>query len=326
MKEIVVSGMRPTGELHVGHYAGLIRNWVQLQETHQCYYFLADWHALTSFYDDLEIIRKYRREYVRGWMACGLDPQRTHIYQQSQIPEILSLSQFFLCLTPPGWADRSPSWKDLQTNPQNKLDNLGFYTYPILQAADIAIVRGQKVPVGEDQVTHLEIAREIIRKFNRTYDTDLPEPAPLLTPSARLIGTDGHKKMSSSLGNTISLRETEKSLQNKVNKLRTDDKRGGVDKPGNPDNCTVFDYHKAFSPDAQVGQVRQSCCSAGISCGECKKMLGLEMKKVLMPIAQKMNEISDHQCDQVVHEGTTKTAGIIKQYWQALCDKIRFLG
>ncbi|MEI8346593.1 MAG: tryptophan--tRNA ligase, partial [Pseudomonadota bacterium] len=311
-QDIIVSGMRPTGALHIGHYAAVIRNWVKLQEHHQCFFFIADWHALTGHYEDLEVIRKHRREYVRGWLACGLDPQKVHIYQQSLIPEVLYLTQFFLCLTPPGWADRSPSWKDLKENFQRKLDNLGFYTYPILQAADIAIVRGNKVPVGEDQVTHLEIAREIVRKFNRTYGTDLPEPEPLLTPVPKIVGTDGHKKMSSSLGNTISLQETEKSLQSKLNKLRTDDKREGPDKPGNPDNCTVHDYHKAFSAPSMVSEVQSRCRAGTISCGECKKMLGDCMKQELMPIAQKMNEITDEYCDQVLAEGTTKTAQLIK--------------
>ena len=324
MQEVIVSGMRPTGELHLGHYVGVIRNWVKLQDQYRCFFFLADWHALTSYYDQLEIIRRYRLEYVRGWLASGLDPAKAFIYQQSNFPEVLYLEQFFLSLTPPGWADRSPGWKDLQEHPQKKLDNLGFYTYPILMAADVAILRGTAVPVGEDQLTHLEIAREIVRKLNRTYGTDVPEPQAILTPAARLIGTDGHKKMSSSLGNTISLRETEKSLRKKINKLRTDDTRPGPEKPGNPANCTVFDYVKAFGKAEDVQATEQACRAGQISCGECKKCLAEKMLPELMPLAERLNKISDEDCRQVVQEGNQKVQVFMKECWQALADKIKF--
>ena len=324
MQEVIVSGMRPTGELHLGHYVGVIRNWVRLQNEHRCFFFLADWHALTSYYDQLEIIRKYRLEYVRGWLASGLDPQKASIYQQSNFPEVLYLEQFFLSLTPPGWADRSPGWTDLQEHPQQKLDNLAFYTYPILMAADVAILRATAVPVGEDQLTHLEIAREIIRKLNRTYGTDVPEPQALLTPAARLIGTDGHKKMSSSLGNTISLRETEKSLRKKLNKLRTDDTRQGPEAPGNPANCTVFDYVKAFGTAADVTTTENACKAGQMSCGECKKCLAEKMLPELMPLAERLNKISDDDCRQVIQEGNQKVQVFLKDGWQALADKIKF--
>jgi len=324
MQDVIVSGMRPTGELHLGHYVGVIRNWVKLQNDHRCFYFLADWHALTSYYDDLEVIRKYRFEYVRGWLASGLDPAKVCIYQQSSFPEVLYLEQFFLALTPPGWADRSPGWKDLQEHPQKRLDNLGFYTYPILMAADIALLRATKVPVGEDQLTHLEITREIVRKLNRTYGTDVPEPQGILTPAARLIGTDGHKKMSSSLGNTISLKESEKSLRKKINKLRTDDTRQGPTAPGNPANCTVFDYVKAFAGEADVQQLEQTCRAGGMSCGECKKCLADKMVAELMPLAERLSKISDDDCRQVIHEGNQKVQVFMKECWQALADKIKF--
>lgn len=324
MKEVILSGMRPTGALHIGHYVGVIKNWVKLQDQYQCFFFAADWHALTSNFDDIEVINKARLEYVRGWLACGVDPQKAIIYNQSSISEILNLSQVFLCLTPPGWADRSPSWKDMKENNfQRKLDNLGFYTYPVLMASDIAIVKGNFVPVGEDQVTHIEIAREIVRKFNRLYNTDIPEPAPLLTTTPKLLGFGG-KKMSSSLGNVISLRETEKSLQKKINKLMTDDTRAGVEFAGNPDNCSVYEYHKVFSTTQTCEQVNEACRQAKLSCGECKQKLGDAMKLELIPIAQKMEAITDEQCREVLNEGTKKARAIIQAHWNQLQEKIGF--
>ncbi len=323
MKKVIVSGMRPTGAIHLGHYVGVIKNWVELQHDHDCYFFLADWHALTSNFDELDVIRKSRYDYVRGWIASGMDTKNAHIYNQSSCPEILYLSQIFLCLTPPGWADRSPSWKDQVQNPKKKLDNLGFYTYPVLQAADIAILKGQLVPVGEDQVAHVEIAREIVRKFNRLYGTKLPEPQSLLHSVSKLPGTDG-VKMSSSIGNVILLNETEKSLQKKLNKLKTDDKRDGIEKPGNPNNCLVYEYHKVFSSKSEIEEVCQACKAAQLGCGECKKRLGDVMKKELMPIAERFNSISDQECQDIIDEGTRIVSEKVRVTWQEIMEKIRF--
>ncbi len=322
MSEVIVSGMRPTGALHIGHYVGVLKNWIEFQETHECYFFVADWHAVTSNYADLTIVRDSRREYVRGWLASGVDPKKAYIYNQSSIPEVLFLNQMFLSMTPPGWADRSPSWKDLKVNPQKKLDNLGFYTYPILQTADVAIVNGKLVPVGEDQVAHLEIGREIIRKFNKLYNTNLPEPEAKLTSIPKLLGTNG-AKMSSSIGNTISLNETEKSLQKKLNKMKTDDLRNGVESPGNPDNCSVFDYHKIFSPAAAKDEVNQACRAAQLSCGECKKKLGQFMKEELMPISEKMGRITDSECDDILEHGSKAVGEKVKRTWGELAKKIK---
>lgn len=325
-KERVLSGMRPTGALHLGHYVGVIKNWKELQESHDCFFFLADWHAMTSNFDEIDVINKSRLEYVRGWLSCGVDPSKAKIYCQSAIPEILMLSQVLLCLTPLGWADRSPSWKDFKSNENanNKLDNLGFYTYPILQTADIAIIRGKYVPVGEDQVTHLEMAREIIRKFNRLYKTDLPEPSPKLTVVPKLAGIDGGKKMSSSIGNVISLQEDEKSLQKKINKTKTDDKRMGVDHPGNPENCTVFSYHKVFSSEKVSADINEACRAAKLSCGECKLKLGKSMKEELLPIAEKSRQISDKDCFEIIHQGNVEVGKMVKEEWTYLKEKIGF--
>ncbi|MBL6989437.1 MAG: tryptophan--tRNA ligase [Bacteriovoracaceae bacterium] len=323
MTEIIVSGMRPTGSLHLGHYVGVIKNWLKFQEDYESYFFLADWHAVTSNYHSIDVIKRSRHEYVKGWLACGVSTDKAHIYNQSDIPEILNLAQFFLTMTPPGWADRSPSWKDLKVNPNRRLDNLGFYTYPILQSADIAIVRGNLVPIGEDQLTHLEISREIIRKFNRLYHTDLPEPSPKLTKIPKLLGIDG-AKMSSSTGNVITLQESPKSLQKKINKMKTDETRAGIESPGNPDNCSVFDYHKIFSTDTLKAETESACKAAQLGCGECKKNLGQTMKELLIPIADKMSKITDSECDDILAQGKKIVGEKIRNNWNKLRHQAGF--
>ena len=319
MAERILTGMRPTGSLHLGHYVGVIKNMVALQKDFDCFFFLADWHAYNALFDKVPEIKASCYEYVKGWVAAGVDPNKSPIYRQSDLVEVLKLNQVFQCLTPPGWADRSPSWKDFKQNENadKKLDNLGFYNYPILQAADIAIVKGELVPVGEDQVSHIEIAREIVRKFNRLYKGKLPEPNPKLSEVPKLPGLDGSKKMSSSLGNTISLKETEKSLQKKVNKIKTDDQRGGVENPGNPANCTVYDYHKIFSKP-QCREIQEGCTSASLSCGNCKKILGDNLKEELMPIAERYNKISDSYCDEILEEGLVKATKTAKHTWEEI--------
>jgi tryptophanyl-tRNA synthetase len=323
----ILTGMRPTGSLHVGHYVGVIRNMVELQRSGtDCYFFLADWHAYNALIDNVEVIKKSRYEYVKGWIAAGLDPKLSPIYRQSDIPEVLMLNQIFQCLTPPGWADRSPSWKDFTNNPNadRKLDNVGFFAYPILQAADIAIVKGELVPVGADQVAHIELAREIVRKFNRQYKASLPEPEAKLTHFPKLPGIDGGAKMSSSIGNVISLNETEKSLQKKVNKIKTDDQRGGVENPGNPDNCTVFEFHKAFSPAAQVCEVNNACRAASLSCGECKMKLGSNMQQALLPIAERFNQISDADVDDILSDGAKRARVRTHTTWEEVRSLTKF--
>lgn len=326
MKEIVVSGMRPTGSFHLGHYAGVVRNWVELQKQYPCYFFVADWHAFTSHHEKLEEIKKSRFDYVRAWIASGVDPETCIIYTQSDIPEVLKLFQIFLCLTPPGWADRSPSWKDFQARREEQskvLDNLGFYTYPMLQAADVAIMKGKWVPVGADQVPHIEICRDIVRKFNRSYKGALPEPEPKLTSSPKLLGPHG-QKMSSSLGNVIHFAETEKTLQNKINKLVTDDKRLGVEFPGDPENCSVFEYHKVFSPKNTVEDVNQGCRGAKLSCGECKQKLGVPLKNLLMPMVEKYQKISDDDCADILKKGREQAKSKAIETWAEVAQTIGY--
>lgn len=321
--DTVVSGMRPTGALHLGHYVGTIKNWVDLQGQVDCYYFLADWHALTAYYDDLKRIQQSRMEYIRGWVASGVDPDKTVIYNQSDIPQVLYLNQYFQVLTPPGWADRSPSWKDLKENPDKKLDNIGFFCYPILQAADVAIMGGNLVPVGEDQVSHIELSREIVRKFNRLYGDILPEPNAKLTKVPRLPGLDG-RKMSSSLGNSISLQDTPKAIQKKVNKIKTDDKRGGIENPGDPSNCSVFTFQEIFQKAEKTAEIVDGCTKAQLSCGECKKFLGDSLKELLNPISERMNKITDDDCMDIIAKGNLKAQKKAETIWQSIKNKTGF--
>ncbi|MBT3980043.1 MAG: tryptophan--tRNA ligase [Bacteriovoracaceae bacterium] len=325
MSDLVVSGMRPTGSLHMGHYVGVIENWLDLQKKYPCYFFLADWHALTSNYQKVEVIKQSRYEYVKGWIASGIDAEKCVVYNQSAISEVLNLSQLFLCLTPPGWAERSPSWKDLKTNPDKVHDNLGFFTYPVLQSADISIMNGKFVPVGEDQVAHVELSRDIVKKFNRLYRGKLKEPEAILTKVSRLVGTDGDSKMSSSKKNAITLRETEKSLQKKVNKMVTDMKRMGINDAGNPDNCSVFSYHKIFSPNETVVEVDSGCRKAQLGCGECKAKLGGFLKEKFIPIAEKMNAISDADVDDILSSGNKRAKELAGRTWDEVQTSIKFL-
>lgn len=326
MKDIIVSGMRPTGALHIGHYIGVIKNWIELQKNYSCYFFLADWHAYNALFDQTKIIHDSRYEYIKGWLACGVDPEKAAIYQQSDIAEVLYLNQIFQCLTPPGWAERSPSWKDFKSNENadKKLDNLGFFNYPILQAADIAMMKGKYVPVGEDQVSHIEISREIVRKFNRTYKINWPEPEAKLAPVSKLAGIDGGKKMSSSIGNVISICETENSLQKKVNKIKTDELRKGVEFPGNPDNCTVFTYHQSFNSKLECEKINQACRLAELSCGECKKNLGQKLKEELLPIAERFSKIPNSTCDDILNMGGKKAIAEAKKNWAEVKEATKF--
>ncbi len=322
--DIVLTGMRPTGPLHLGHYLGVIENLIELQDSYKSYLFIADWHAFTNLYDNTKLIHTSRIQYIKGWLAAGVDPGKTIIYNQSSIPSILNLAQIFLSLTPPGWADRSPSWKDLKTNPDRKKDNLGFYTYPILQAADIALVNGKYIPIGEDQLSHLEISREIIRKFNRTYKPILIEPEALLTNIPKLVGIDGNK-MSSSQNNFITLNESEKGLQKKINKIKTDDTRASIDDSGNPDNCPLFSYHKIFSDNDTIKLVRAECIGAKLGCGDCKQKLGKIMKEILMPISEKIDRISDDECMDVLNDGNKIVREQTNNNWDRIISEVKFI-
>src|SRR3984885_4877933 len=248
----VLSGMRPTGKLHLGNYMGALANWVKLQDNYECYFFIADWHALTTDYADPSRLKLNTLDVALDWLAAGLDPERSTIFIQSHVPQHAELHLLFSMITPLGWLERVPTYKEQQENITEKdLNTYGFLGYPVLQAADILIYKGDFVPVGEDQVPHVELTREVARRFNMFYTKKngiavFPEPQPLLTPTPKLPGTDG-RKMSKSYGNAIMLTDPEPVVRQKLKTMVTDPARVRRTDPGNPDVCPVGDLHKIFS-------------------------------------------------------------------------------
>jgi len=330
----ILSGMRPTGKLHLGNYVGALRNWVNLQDDYDCFFFIADWHALTTDYADTRNIKQNSLEVMIDYLAAGLDPERSTLFIQSHVPQHAELHLLFSMITPLGWLERVPSYKEQRENIKDKdLGTYGFLGYPLLQSADILMYQADFVPVGEDQVPHVELTREVARRFNFIYpkqryqsparvtrfedalgpERDIiphggdmvrrpftigeyaaydpanvvfPEPRPLLTPAAKLPGTDG-RKMSKSYGNTILLSEPEASLRAKLKTMVTDPARVRRSDPGNPDVCPVGDLHKIFSDSDTMAKVYEGCRTAGIGCIECKQWVADSVWAVLGPIQER---------------------------------------
>ena len=296
----ILSGMRPTGKLHLGNYVGALRNWVRLQDEYDCFFFIADWHALTTDYADTRNIKQNSLEVMIDYLAAGLDPERSTLFIQSHVPQHAELHLLFSMITPLGWLERVPTYKEQRENIKDKdLGTYGFLGYPLLQSADILMYQADFVPVGEDQVPHVELTREVARRFNQFYPRKIssdnrdpqrvfvfPEPKPLLTPAAKLPGTDG-RKMSKSYGNTILLSEPEASLRAKLKTMVTDPARIRRSDPGNPDVCPVGDLHKIFSSNDTMAKVYDGCRTAGIGCIECKKWAADSLWEVLGPIQER---------------------------------------
>jgi tryptophanyl-tRNA synthetase len=282
-----MSGMRPTGRLHLGNYFGALKNWVELQDEYLCYFAIADWHALMSSYDDPSSVNADGQDMLCVWLAVGLDPSKCVFFRQSDIQEHLDLFFIFSTITPLPWLERCPTYKEALQNIEEKdIRNYAFLGYPALQAADIAIYRADKVPVGKDQLPHLELTREIVRRFNHLYNTDvMVEPEELLTKVQKLTGTDG-RKMSKSYGNTIYITEEKESLAKKVKSMITDPARIHPTDEGHPEVCTVFEYHNIF-PDSDVKEIESSCKGGTIGCVACKKKLGAKLDDLIAPIREK---------------------------------------
>jgi tryptophanyl-tRNA synthetase len=297
-KPRVLSGMRPTGKLHLGNYLGALANWVGLQDKYDCFFLIVDWHALTTDYADTSAVKRNLLEVMFDYLAAGLDPERSTIFIQSHVPQHAELHLLLSLITPLGWLERVPTYKEQRENIKDKdLGTYGFLGYPVLQAADIMIYKGEYVPVGEDQVPHIEITREIARRFNGFYQCRgrpvFPEPLPLLTPAAKVPGTDG-RKMSKSYNNTILLSEPEASLRQKLKTMVTDPARVRRSDPGNPDVCPVGDLHKIFSNQETLAKVDAGCRSAGIGCIECKGWVADAMVTRLAPIQQRRKKYEDN--------------------------------
>lgn len=291
-KPRVLSGMRPTGKLHLGNFVGALHNWLHLQDSYDCYFFVADWHALTTDYADTSKIKQNSLEVALDWLAAGLDPTRSTMFIQSHVPQHAELHLLFSMITPISWLERVPSYKEQRDNIQDKdLGTYGFLGYPLLQAADILIYLAQYVPVGEDQVAHIELTREIARRFNQFYPARrrsyvFPEPQPLLTPSPKLPGTDG-RKMSKSYNNYILLSDPEPVIRQKLKTMVTDPARVRRTDPGNPHVCPVFALHKIFSPPNVISDVEVGCTTAGIGCIECKGWAADGIVETLAPMQER---------------------------------------
>ncbi len=268
----LLSGMRPTGSLHLGHFFGALDNWVKLQAKYECFFMIADWHALMSEYENPKALEKNSIEMLADWVSCGIDPEKSTIFIQSHIKEHLELDMVFSCLTPLPLLERNPTYKEqLRELKGRNLMTYGFLGYPVLQAADILVYKASVVPVGIDQAAHLELTREIVRKFNNFYGKVFPEPETTLTKMPKLLGID-NRKMSKSFGNFIALSEKPKAIEEKVMKMITDPKKIHMNDAGHPDICNVFSYYKVFSPEAAAG-ISRACRMAERGCIKCKKEL-----------------------------------------------------
>jgi tryptophanyl-tRNA synthetase len=304
MKKTALSGMRPTGVLHLGNYFGALENWIRLQEEYDCYYFVADWHALTTGYENTEDYKSNITEMIVDWISTGLDPKRCVFFLQSSIKEHAELDLLLSMITPLSWLTRNPTYKDqLAQIKEKNITTHGFLGYPCLQAADILMYKADFVPVGEDQVPHLELSREIARRFNFLYKEVFPEPQQLLTKAKVLPGLDG-RKMSKSYQNTIAFADTPKEVKEKVMSMVTDPARIKKTDPGHPDICTVYAFHKIFNEE-EVPKVEAQCKAGEIGCVQCKRNLAAKMEAFHTPIYEKRQEVLKHEDDikDVIREG-----------------------
>jgi tryptophanyl-tRNA synthetase len=324
-KPRVLSGMRSTGKLHLGNFVGALDNWVKLQDRYDCFFFVADWHALTTDYADTSSIKQNSMDVLLDWLAAGLDPERCTMFIQSHVPQHAELHLLLSMITPLGWLERVPTYKEQRDNIKEKdLGTYGFLGYPVLQSADIMIYKADYVPVGEDQVPHVELTREIARRFNMFYSGKrnqvFPEPQPLLTPTPKLPGTDG-RKMSKSYGNTIMLTEPEASVRAKLKTMVTDPARVRRSDPGNPDVCPVGDLHKIFSDEETLRKVDAGCRSAGIGCIECKGWAADSLVSVLNPMQERRRK---YEADPKLAWDVIETGGSkARKICEATMDEVR---
>lgn len=325
---VVLSGLRPTGRVHLGNYFGAVKNWVDLQnsEKYRCFFFVADLHALTTDYADTKALAAYTRDAVLDWLAVGLDPERATIFLQSRVPQHAELALYFSMITPLGWLERVPTYKDqIEALRSRDLATHGFLGYPVLMTADIALYRSSLVPVGEDQASHLEICREIVRRFNGLYGEVFPEPKALYTPTPKVNGVDG-RKMSKSYNNTIGVTEPAESVAQKVMAMVTDPARVRRQDPGNPENCNLFPFHVLFSPPDEVAVVDRECRTAARGCVDCKKHLISNVNPALEPFRRKRAEILASPGDavrDVLHAGDQAARAVAEATMEQVREAVR---
>lgn len=304
--------MRPTGPLHMGNYLGALANWVGMQDQYDCYFFVADWHALTSDYEKPGPLTEHVRNMLLDWLSVGLSPDKSTIFVQSKVPEHAELYLILSMITPVPWLERNPTYKDQIVQMNNKdLSTFGFLGYPVLQAADIVMYKANGVPVGVDQVPHVEITREIARRFNHLYGPVFPEPDAILTQTPKILGLD-RRKMSKSYGNAIYLSDGPEEIAAKVMQMITDPQRMRRSDPGNPDICNVFEFHKLYTDPEQVRQIDHDCRSADIGCVECKKIMAEKLAEALAPVREKRHyyESNPDLVQQIMIDGSAEARKI----------------
>jgi len=314
-KKRILSGMRPTGPLHLGNLHGALANWVKMQEQYDCFFFIADWHALTSDYEDTASISGYIRNMLIDWLSAGLSPEKSTLFIQSHIKEHAELFLILSMITPVPWLERNPTYKDQIVQLSNKdLSTFGFLGYPVLQAADIIIYKANGVPVGVDQVPHVEITREIARRFNYFYGNIFPEPESILTETPKILGID-RRKMSKSYNNAIYFSDSPDEIAAGVSKMLTDPQRARKSDPGDPDVCNVYEFHKFYSDSKTVDRINQECRTAKIGCVECKKIMAQNLIKALEPMREKREyyEARPQLVDDIIKDGCDKARRVARR-------------
>ncbi len=316
MKKRIVSGMRPTGKMHLGHLHGALNNWKRLQDEYECFYFIADWHALTSEYANTEIIKDSIQDIIIDWVSIGLDPEVSTFFIQSDITEHTELHLILSMITPLPWLERNPTYKEqLRELSQKDLYTYGFLGYPVLQAADILMYKANGVPVGEDQAPHVELTREIARRFNHIYQREVfPAPDVLLAPTSKLLGLD-RRKMSKSYDNAIFLMDTDDEISKKTGQMITDPQRARKSDPGDPDICNVFSFHEIYTPEEIVKQVNADCRKAGIGCVDCKKIMCKNLCSALTPAREKRQELESdlNMVKDIIEDGNRRAKSIAEK-------------
>ncbi|WP_319409514.1 tryptophan--tRNA ligase [uncultured Desulfosarcina sp.] len=324
-KKRILSGMRPTGPLHLGNLHGALANWVGMQDEYDCFFFIADWHALTSDYEAPGAITGYVGEMMIDWLSAGLDPEKSTLFVQSLVPEHAELFLYLSMITPVPWLERNPTYKDQIVQISNKdLSTFGFLGYPVLQAADIIMYKANGVPVGIDQVPHVEITREITRRFNFLYGNVFPEPEAILTKTSKILGLD-RRKMSKSYNNAIYLSDTPDEITKKVSQMITDPQRMRRSDPGNPDVCNVFEFHKIYSDTGIWEAIDPQCRNAEIGCVECKKIMAKSLIKAMDPLHERRAYFmaKPELVKEIIASGSEKARKVAKQTMDQVRAAIR---
>ncbi|ADY73921.1 tryptophanyl-tRNA synthetase [Desulfurobacterium thermolithotrophum DSM 11699] len=323
----VLSGMRPTGKIHLGNYLGALKTWLELQDKAECFFFIADWHAITTSYHDTKDLADNTLEMMADWVAAGLDPEKSVLFVQSSVKEHAELHLLLSMITPVRWLERNPTYKEMMENLKDReLATYGFLGYPVLQTADIVLYKADTVPVGIDQIPHLELSREIARRFNRFFGKLFPEPRPYLSEAPKLPGLDG-RKMSKSYGNCIYLADTEEEVNKKVMSMVTDPSRVRKTDPGHPEICSVFAYHKIFTPLDKTKELEEACKKGEIGCVQCKKELAKNLNNFLVPIREKRQSLLSNPSKliEVFSEGSKKAREVAKKTMEEVRNAINFL-